>query len=132
MTTRQDEIEGTLDWKGQRERAETTADSCGFCGRNRFEVETLIIGPVGTICNYCAESIEDRLWESNEIRILLKVKIPGKSDVEDIFLEGLSEIIAQKFPEADVRYEKRRIDRKNSGSDSIAIFSIKQVYGPEF
>lgn len=99
---------------------------CSFCGKSQKEVRKLIAGPTVFICDECTELCEDIIWESDGSRALFKVKLPAASAIDDVLFDSLSELLRERFPDIDLKYECRigSLEALVDKSSTIAVFSM--------
>ena len=104
---------------------------CSFCGKSQYEVSSLIAGPKVFICDECAELCEEIIWDKNPGRVLIKVKLSATSAIDDILYEAISNVLGERFPDLDFRYECRTSDLSTvfDKKSNIAVFSAARVYG---
>ena len=100
-------------------------DKCSFCGRSRKDVQILIAGVNGHICNYCVEQAEDiireELKQAENKKFELKLKNPSEiKKFIDQYVIGQNE--AKKYLSVAVyNHYKRLLQQKSNPDDDVEI-----------
>jgi len=108
--------------------SKTSEDSirCSFCGREKKEVNVLIAGITGHICDSCITQAhlivkeEGGVKSKNEIENTLKLLTP-KEIVENIGLHVIGQDEAKKVLSVAVYNHYKRLTQKNKTNDNIEI-----------
>ncbi|MDB2539109.1 ATP-dependent Clp protease ATP-binding subunit ClpX [Flavobacteriales bacterium] len=108
--------------------SKTSEDSirCSFCGREKKEVNVLIAGITGHICDSCITQAhlivkeEGGVKSKNEIEITLKLLTP-KEIVENLGLHVIGQDEAKKVLSVAVYNHYKRLTQKNKTNDNIEI-----------
>ena len=108
--------------------SKTSEDSirCSFCGREKKEVNVLIAGITGHICNSCITQAhlivkeEGGIKSKNEIENTLKLLTP-KEIVENLGLHVIGQDEAKKVLSVAVYNHYKRLTQKNKTNDNIEI-----------
>ena len=108
--------------------SKTSEDSirCSFCGREKKEVNVLIAGITGHICDSCITQAhlivkeEGGVKSKNEIENTLKLLTP-KEIVENLGLHVIGQDEAKKVLSVAVYNHYKRLTQKNKTNDNIEI-----------
>ena len=108
--------------------SKTSEDSirCSFCGREKKEVNVLIAGITGHICDSCITQAhlivkeEGGVKSKNEIENTLKLLTP-KEIVENLGLHVIGQDEAKKVLSVAVYNHYKRLNQKNKTNDNIEI-----------
>ena len=108
--------------------SKTSEDSirCSFCGREKKEVNVLIAGITGHICDSCITQAhlivkeEGGIKSKNEIENTLKLLTP-KEIVENLGLHVIGQDEAKKVLSVAVYNHYKRLTQKNKTNDNIEI-----------
>ena len=108
--------------------SKTSEDSirCSFCGREKKEVNVLIAGITGHICDSCITQAhlivkeEGGIKSKNEIENTLKLLTP-KEIVENLGLHVIGQDEAKKILSVAVYNHYKRLTQKNKTNDNIEI-----------
>ena len=108
--------------------SKTSEDSirCSFCGREKKEVNVLIAGITGHICDSCITQAhlivkeEGGIKSNNEIENTLKLLTP-KEIVENLGLHVIGQDEAKKVLSVAVYNHYKRLTQKNKTNDNIEI-----------
>ena len=108
--------------------SKTSEDSirCSFCGRKKKEVNVLIAGITGHICDSCITQAhlivkeEGGIKSKNEIENTLKLLTP-KEIVENLGLHVIGQDEAKKVLSVAVYNHYKRLTQKNKTNDNIEI-----------
>ena len=108
--------------------SKTSEDSirCSFCGREKKEVNVLIAGITGHICDSCITQAhlivkeEGGIKSKNEIENTLKLLTP-KEIVENLGLHVIGQEEAKKVLSVAVYNHYKRLTQKNKTNDNIEI-----------
>ena len=108
--------------------SKTSEDSirCSFCGREKKEVNVLIAGITGHICDSCITQAhlivkeEGGIKSKNEIENTLKLLTP-KEIVENLGLHVIGQDEAEKVLSVAVYNHYKRLTQKNKTNDNIEI-----------
>ena len=108
--------------------SKTSEDSirCSFCGREKKEVNVLIAGITGHICDSCITQAhlivkeEGGIKSKNEIENSLKLLTP-KEIVENLGLHVIGQDEAKKVLSVAVYNHYKRLTQKNKTNDNIEI-----------
>ena len=108
--------------------SKTSEDSirCSFCGREKKEVNVLIAGITGHICDSCITQAhlivkeEGGIKSKNEIENTLKLLTP-KEIVENLGLHVIGQYEAKKVLSVAVYNHYKRLTQKNKTNDNIEI-----------
>ena len=108
--------------------SKTSEDSirCSFCGREKKEVNVLIAGITGHICDSCITQAhlivkeEGGVKSKNEIENTLKLLTP-KEIVENLGLHVIGQDEAKKVLSVAVYNHYKRLTQKNKPNDNIEI-----------
>ena len=108
--------------------SKTSEDSirCSFCGREKKEVNVLIAGISGHICDSCITQAhlivkeEGGVKSKNEIENTLKLLTP-KEIVENLGLHVIGQDEAKKVLSVAVYNHYKRLTQKNKTNDNIEI-----------
>lgn len=106
--------------------AKTTVDKCSFCGRDRNQVDLLISGVTGNICNDCVErayemvsDIQDKKKQSSKKTFNVdKNKLPKPKEIKsflDQYVIGQDE--AKKYLSVSVYNHYKRLLQKDAGDE---------------
>ena len=99
---------------------------CSFCGREKKEVNVLIAGITGHICDSCISQAhliikeEGGIKSKNEIENTLKILTP-KEIVENLGLHVIGQDEAKKVLSVAVYNHYKRLTQKNKSNDNIEI-----------
>jgi len=99
---------------------------CSFCGREKKEVNVLIAGITGHICDSCISQAhlivkeEGGVKSKNEIENTLKLLTP-KEIVENLGLHVIGQDEAKKVLSVAVYNHYKRLTQKNKSNDNIEI-----------
>ena len=106
--------------------AKTTVDKCSFCGRDRDQVDLLISGVTGNICNDCVDrayemvsDIQDKKKQSSKKTFNVdKNKLPKPKEIKsflDQYVIGQDE--AKKYLSVSVYNHYKRLLQKDAGDE---------------
>src|SRR5574344_300388 len=106
--------------------AKTTVDKCSFCGRDRDQVDLLISGVTGNICNDCVDrayemvsDIQDKKKQSSKQTFNVdKNKLPKPKEIKsflDQYVIGQDE--AKKYLSVSVYNHYKRLLQKDAGDE---------------
>ena len=106
--------------------AKTTVDKCSFCGHDRDQVDLLISGITGNICNDCVErayemvsDIQDKKKQSsNKTFNVDKNKLPKPKEIKS-FLDQyvIGQYEAKKYLSVSVYNHYKRLLQKDAGDE---------------
>jgi len=100
---------------------------CSFCGKSQHEVRKLIAGPTTFICDECIVLCEDIIWEEDESRVRILIRMPAGYDFDDTLNDAIARAIDERMPGLDIKYDCRTQqvgELPETFGRSVAIYSF--------